>query len=101
MEFTIQDFRESKVIPRGIIKPMPPRVSKLARAEKARTVWEIGAGYVDPPTAENQLQVVIDEHLAFTGERGNQDDCVDSAVWLIIALSRGRARLRMRGVHRG
>ena len=67
-----------------------------------RTIWEIGAGYIDPPTTENQLQVVIDEHLAFTGERGNPDDCVDSTVWLIIALSRGRARLRrVKGVHRG
>ena len=101
MEFTIQDFRESKIIPRGIIKAMPPRVSKIARAEKARTVWEIGAGYIDPPTPENQLQVVIDEHLAFTGKKGDPDDCVDSTVWLIIATSRGRARLRMRGVHRG
>ena len=89
------------MIPRGIIKAMPPRINKLGRAEKARTLFEIGAVWFDPPTPENQLQLVIDELLAFTGERGGQDDCVDSLVWLIIALSRGRARLRMRGVHRG
>jgi phage terminase large subunit-like protein len=94
MEFTIEDFRKSKVIPRGIIKAVPPRVSKMARAEKARTIWEIGAGYINPPTPENQLQVVIDEHLGFTGERGNQDDCVDSTTWLIIGVTRGRTRLR-------
>jgi len=100
-EFLIQDLRQSKIIPRGIIKAMPPRINKLGRAEKARTLFEIGAVWFDPPTAENQLQIAIDELLAFTGERGGQDDCVDSLVWLIIALSRGRARLRMQGVHNG
>jgi len=98
-EFLIQDLRESRVIPRGIIKPMPPRISKLARAEKARTLFEIGAVFLDPPGPENGLQVVVDEVLSFTGERGSQDDCVDSLVWLIIALSRGRTRLRRAGIH--
>jgi hypothetical protein len=101
-EFTIEDFRQSKIIPRGIIKAMPPRISKLARAEKARTVFEVGAAYFDPPTAENQLQVVLDEMVAFTGERGNLDDCVDSVVWLVIALSRGKVRLgKAKGVNHG
>ncbi len=98
-EFLIQDFKKSKVIPRGIIKAMPPRINKLARAEKTRTLYEIGVAWCDPPCAANQLQIVIDEMLAFTGERGGQDDCVDSLVWLIIALSRSRTRLRRKGIH--
>ena len=99
-EFLIQDLKRSRIIPRGIIKAMPPRISKLGRAEKARTLYEIGVAWFDPPDDKNNIQVVIDEMLAFTGERGGQDDCVDSLVWLIIALSRSRTRLRMKGIHR-
>jgi phage terminase large subunit-like protein len=96
VEFLVQDFKQSDVIPRGIVKAMPPRINKMARAEKARTLFEIGVGWFDPPTALNQIQEVIDEMLSFTGDRTNVDDCVDSLVWLIIDLLRGRTRLRRR-----
>lgn len=98
-EFLIQDMKRSKIIPRGIIKAMPPRISKLGRAEKTRTIFEIGAAWFDPPTAANQIQLLLDEMLAFTGRRGDIDDCVDSLVWLVIALSTGRSRLRRKGIH--
>lgn len=99
-EWLIQDLKKS-AIPRGIIKAMPPRINKVGRADKVRALFETGCVWFDPPNAENQLQVAIDELLGFTGEKnGPSDDCVDSIVWNLIALSRGRSRLRATGVNR-
>lgn len=99
VEWLIQDLKKSRVVPRGSIKAVPPRVNKLGRADKVRTFFENGWVSFDTPTPENGLQVVLDEMLAFTGETGQSDDCVDSLVWNLIGLSRGRSRMRKAGIH--
>lgn len=99
-EFLIQDMRKSRKIPRRIVKAMPPRISKTARADKVRSLFEREYVWFDPPSKANQLQIAIDELLGFTGEKDGQDDCVDSIVWNLIGLTRGRGRVRRAGVHR-
>lgn len=95
-EWLIQDLKKSKVIPSKAVRGLPPRVDKIGRADKVRSYFERGKVWFDPPTGGNQIQLGLDELIAFTGERGGQDDCVDSMVWNMIALSRGSSRLRKR-----
>lgn len=95
-EWLIQALRKSKRIPRGLVKAMPPRINKVGRADKVRAYYENGWVHFDPPNHDNGLDVLIDEHLAFTGEKGGKDDTVDSAVWNLITMSRGRTRLGRR-----
>lgn len=102
VEYLLQDLRQSPRIPRRIIRGMPPRIGKVPRADKGRTLFERGWVWFDPPTKENQLRIALDELLAFTGEPGAADDCVDSMIWNLIGLTRGRGRVRRRapGVRR-
>jgi predicted phage terminase large subunit-like protein len=89
-EYLLQEMRRRTRLP---VKGFNPRISKLGRAEKARTYFETGRVVFEAPQPGNNMQIAIEEMMGFDGSRGAQDDCVDSIVIAMLTLIAGRSRL--------